>query len=471
MNAERRKKDMAKLWEGRFSKEIDETVNKFNASIFFDKRLIKEDAEGSAAHAAMLGATGIIPPEDAEAIIDGLKKIVEDIETGALEIDETAEDVHSFVEGVLTERIGSAGKKLHTARSRNDQVALDMRLFVKKAAGQVADNLLKLINSLMSAAEKNIGAIMPGYTHLQRAQPVAFSHYMLAYVNMFLRDKDRLVSCVKRADYLPLGSAALAGTSYPIDRKFVAEKLGFKGVCPNSLDGVSDRDFVLEFAFCLSVVMTHLSRLSEEIILWNSSEFGFIELDDAFSTGSSIMPQKKNPDVAELTRGKTGRVYGDLMALLTVMKGLPLAYNKDMQEDKEAIFDAFDTVNMCLTVTAGMIETMKVNASNMEKAAEKGFINATDAADYLTKKGVPFRDAYKISGKLVAECIRKGKTLGELTIEEFKNHSELFEEDIYDELDVKKCAEKRTSYGGGSTASVLVQIEEIKEKLIEKQAG
>ena len=462
---------MAKLWEGRFSKEIDETVNKFNASIFFDKRLIKEDAEGSAAHAAMLGATGIIPPEDAEAIIDGLKKIVEDIETGALEIDETAEDVHSFVEGVLTERIGSAGKKLHTARSRNDQVALDMRLFVKKAAGQVADNLLKLINSLMSAAEKNIGAIMPGYTHLQRAQPVAFSHYMLAYVNMFLRDKDRLVSCVKRADYLPLGSAALAGTSYPIDRKFVAEKLGFKGVCPNSLDGVSDRDFVLEFAFCLSVVMTHLSRLSEEIILWNSSEFGFIELDDAFSTGSSIMPQKKNPDVAELTRGKTGRVYGDLMALLTVMKGLPLAYNKDMQEDKEAIFDAFDTVNMCLTVTAGMIETMKVNASNMEKAAEKGFINATDAADYLTKKGVPFRDAYKISGKLVAECIRKGKTLGELTIEEFKNHSELFEEDIYDELDVKKCAEKRTSYGGGSTASVLVQIEEIKEKLIEKQAG
>lgn len=471
MNAERRKKDMAKLWEGRFSKEIDETVNKFNASIFFDKRLIKEDAEGSAAHAAMLGATGIIPPEDAEAIIDGLKKIVEDIETGALEIDETAEDVHSFVEGVLTERIGSAGKKLHTARSRNDQVALDMRLFVKKAAGQVADNLLKLINSLMSAAEKNIGAIMPGYTHLQRAQPVAFSHYMLAYVNMFLRDKDRLVSCVKRADYLPLGSAALAGTSYPIDRKFVAEKLGFKGVCPNSLDGVSDRDFVLEFAFCLSVIMTHLSRLSEEIILWNSSEFGFIELDDAFSTGSSIMPQKKNPDVAELTRGKTGRVYGDLMALLTVMKGLPLAYNKDMQEDKEAIFDAFDTVNMCLTVTAGMIETMKVNASNMEKAAEKGFINATDAADYLTKKGVPFRDAYKISGKLVAECIRKGKTLGELTIEEFKNHSELFEDDIYDELDVKKCAEKRTSYGGGSTASVLVQIEEIKAKLIKKQAG
>lgn len=471
MNAERRKKDMAKLWEGRFSKEIDETVNKFNASIFFDKRLIKEDAEGSAAHAAMLGATGIIPPEDAEAIIDGLKKIVEDIEAGALEIDETAEDVHSFVEGVLTERIGSAGKKLHTARSRNDQVALDMRLFVKKAAEKVQENLLKLINSLMSAAEKNIGAIMPGYTHLQRAQPVAFSHYMLAYVNMFLRDKDRLVSCVKRADYLPLGSAALAGTSYPIDRKFVAEKLGFKGVCPNSLDGVSDRDFVLEFAFCLSVIMTHLSRLSEEIILWNSSEFGFIELDDVFSTGSSIMPQKKNPDVAELTRGKTGRVYGDLMALLTVMKGLPLAYNKDMQEDKEAIFDAFDTVNMCLTVTAGMIETMKVNASNMEKAAEKGFINATDAADYLTKKGVPFRDAYKISGKLVAECIRKGKTLGELTIEEFKNHSELFEDDIYDELDVKKCAEKRTSYGGGSTASVLVQIEEIKAKLIKKQAG
>ena len=461
---------MAKLWEGRFSKETDATVNDFNASIRFDKRLIKEDIEGSIAHASMLGATGIIGAFDAEAIVNGLKGIAADIESGILTIDESAEDVHTFVEGVLTERIGSAGKKLHTARSRNDQVALDMRLFVKKAAAETVEKTLGLIRSLLGAAEKNVGVIMPGYTHLQRAQPVAFSHYMLAYVNMFLRDKGRIEDCVKRADFLPLGSAALAGTSYPIDRKAVAESLGFGGVCANSLDGVSDRDFVLEFAFCLSALMMHLSRLSEEIILWNTSEFGFIELDDAFSTGSSIMPQKKNPDVAELTRGKTGRVYGDLMALLTVMKGLSLAYNKDMQEDKEALFDAFDTAKLCLTVTAGMIDTMKVNAANMEKASEKGFINATDAADYLTKKGVPFRDAYKCSGELVAECIRKGKTLRELSIEEFKAHNELFENDVYDELDVKNCAEKRTSYGGGSTASVLVQIEEIKEKLIKKQA-
>lgn len=458
---------MAKLWEGRFGKETDAGVNSFNSSIFFDKTLIEEDITGSIAHAEMLGATGIIAAEDAELIVNGLNGILADIKSGILVIDEKAEDVHTFVESVLTERIGAAGKKLHTARSRNDQVALDTRIYVKKKIVSVKNKILRLIKTLVKTAEENIGIIMPGYTHLQRAQPVAFSHYMLAYVNMFMRDKSRLEDCCKRADYLPLGSAALAGTSYPIDRFYVAEKLGFGHVCANSLDGVSDRDFVIEFIFCLSTVMMHLSRLSEEIILWNSSEFGFIELDDAFSTGSSIMPQKKNPDVAELARGKTGRVYGDLMAILTVMKGLPLAYNKDMQEDKEALFDAVDTVEICLPVVAGMIDTMTVRADNMEKAAQKGFINATDVADYLTKKGVPFRDAYKCSGALVAECIRQGKTLNELPLSEYKKFNNLFENDIYRETDIKNCAEKRTSYGGGSNQSVKIQISEIKPFLTE----
>lgn len=458
---------MAKLWEGRFGKETDAGVNSFNSSIFFDKMLIEEDITGSIAHAEMLGATGIIAAEDAELIVNGLNGILADIKSGILVIDEKAEDVHTFVESVLTERIGAAGKKLHTARSRNDQVALDTRIYVKKKIVSVKNKILRLIKTLVKTAEENIGIIMPGYTHLQRAQPVAFSHYMLAYVNMFMRDKSRLEDCCKRADYLPLGSAALAGTSYPIDRFYVAEKLGFGHVCANSLDGVSDRDFVIEFIFCLSTVMMHLSRLSEEIILWNSSEFGFIELDDAFSTGSSIMPQKKNPDVAELARGKTGRVYGDLMAILTVMKGLPLAYNKDMQEDKEALFDAVDTVEICLPVVAGMIDTMTVRADNMEKAAQKGFINATDVADYLTKKGVPFRDAYKCSGALVAECIKQGKTLNELPLSEYKKFNNLFENDIYRETDIKNCAEKRTSYGGGSNQSVKIQISEIKPFLTE----
>ena len=458
---------MAKLWEGRFGKETDAGVNSFNSSIFFDKTLIEEDITGSIAHAEMLGATGIISAEDAELIVNGLNGILADIKSGILVIDEKAEDVHTFVESVLTERIGAAGKKLHTARSRNDQVALDTRIYVKKKIVSVKNKILRLIKTLVKTAEENIGIIMPGYTHLQRAQPVAFSHYMLAYVNMFMRDKSRLEDCCKRADYLPLGSAALAGTSYPIDRFYVAEKLGFGHVCANSLDGVSDRDFVIEFIFCLSTVMMHLSRLSEEIILWNSSEFGFIELDDAFSTGSSIMPQKKNPDVAELARGKTGRVYGDLMAILTVMKGLPLAYNKDMQEDKEALFDAVDTVEICLPVVAGMIDTMTVRADNMEKAAQKGFINATDVADYLTKKGVPFRDAYKCSGALVAECIKQGKTLNELPLSEYKKFNNLFENDIYRETDIKNCAEKRTSYGGGSNQSVKIQISEIKPFLTE----
>ena len=458
---------MAKLWEGRFGKETDAGVNSFNSSIFFDKTLIEEDITGSIAHAEMLGATGIIAAEDAELIVKGLNGILADIKNGILVIDEKAEDVHTFVESVLTERIGAAGKKLHTARSRNDQVALDTRIYVKKKIVSVKNKILRLIKTLVKTAEENIGIIMPGYTHLQRAQPVAFSHYMLAYVNMFMRDKSRLEDCCKRADYLPLGSAALAGTSYPIDRFYVAEKLGFGHVCANSLDGVSDRDFVIEFIFCLSTVMMHLSRLSEEIILWNSSEFGFIELDDAFSTGSSIMPQKKNPDVAELARGKTGRVYGDLVAILTVMKGLPLAYNKDMQEDKEALFDAVDTVEICLPVVAGMIDTMTVRADNMEKAAQKGFINATDVADYLTKKGVPFRDAYKCSGALVAECIKQGKTLNELPLSEYKKFNNLFENDIYRETDIKNCAEKRTSYGGGSNQSVKIQISEIKPFLTE----
>lgn len=458
---------MAKLWEGRFGKETDAGVNSFNSSIFFDKTLIEEDITGSIAHAEMLGATGIIAAEDAELIVKGLNGILADIKSGILVIDEKAEDVHTFVESVLTERIGAAGKKLHTARSRNDQVALDTRIYVKKKIVSVKNKILRLIKTLVKTAEENIGIIMPGYTHLQRAQPVAFSHYMLAYVNMFMRDKSRLEDCCKRADYLPLGSAALAGTSYPIDRFYVAEKLGFGHVCANSLDGVSDRDFVIEFIFCLSTVMMHLSRLSEEIILWNSSEFGFIELDDAFSTGSSIMPQKKNPDVAELARGKTGRVYGDLMAILTVMKGLPLAYNKDMQEDKEALFDAVDTVEICLPVVAGMIDTMTVRADNMEKAAQKGFINATDVADYLTKKGVPFRDAYKCSGALVAECIKQGKTLNDLPLSEYKKFNNLFENDIYRETDIKNCAEKRTSYGGGSNQSVKIQISEIKPFLTE----
>lgn len=456
---------MGKLWAGRFSKETDGQVNDFNSSVSFDKRLYEEDITGSIAHAEMLGATGIIDPEDAEKIVAGLKGILSDIQSGKLEIDPTAEDIHTFNEATLTARIGDAGKKLHTARSRNDQVALDTRMYVKKQCLTVKEETLDLIRALKETAEKHLGVIMPGYTHLQRAQPVAFSHYMLAYANMFLRDIGRVEDCLKRADVLPLGSAALAGTSYPIDRFMVAEKLGFKNICSNSLDGVSDRDFVIEFVSALAMLMMHLSRFSEEIILWGSSEFKFIELDDAFSTGSSIMPQKKNPDVAELVRGKTGRVYGDLMALLTVMKGLPLAYNKDMQEDKELLFDAVDTALACLPVFTGMIKTMTVLSENMEKAAEKGFINATDVADYLTKKGVPFRDAYKCSGALVAYCIQKGKTLNELALKEYKSFHELFEEDLYKEIEIKACAEKRSSYGGGSTASVKTQLAELQKKI------
>ena len=415
----------------------------------------------------MLGATGIIAEEDAEKIVSGLQGILRDLENGDLTIDPDAEDIHTFVESTLTARIGDAGKKLHTARSRNDQVALDARMYVKTAIDELVNEVKTLAEILVEKADTSQGAIMPGYTHLQRAQPVAFSHYLLAYAQMLIRDIGRLKDAKKRADVLPLGSAALAGTSYPIDRNMVAKELGFAEVSANSLDGVSDRDFVIETVSAIATLMTHLSRMSEEIILWSSSEFKFVELDDAFSTGSSIMPQKKNPDVAELVRGKTGRVYGDLMAILTVMKGLPLAYNKDMQEDKEILFDAVDTAKACLPVFGGMVKTMTILPKNMEKAAKEGFINATDVADYLTKKGVPFRDAYKCAGALVKECIKQGKTLDELPLTTYKTFHELFEEDIYQEIDIKACAEKRTSYGGGSPASVKTQLEEWKKRLEE----
>lgn len=458
---------MAKLWTGRFSKEVDKSVNDFNSSVSVDGRLYREDITGSIAHANMLGATGIIAEEDAEKIVSGLQGILRDLENGDLTIDPDAEDIHTFVESTLTARIGDAGKKLHTARSRNDQVALDARMYVKTAIDELVNEVKTLAEILVEKADTSQGAIMPGYTHLQRAQPVAFSHYLLAYAQMLIRDIGRLKDAKKRADVLPLGSAALAGTSYPIDRNMVAKELGFAEVSANSLDGVSDRDFVIETVSAIATLMTHLSRMSEEIILWSSSEFKFVELDDAFSTGSSIMPQKKNPDVAELVRGKTGRVYGDLMAILTVMKGLPLAYNKDMQEDKEILFDAVDTAKACLPVFGGMVKTMTILPKNMEKAAKEGFINATDVADYLTKKGVPFRDAYKCAGALVKECIKQGKTLDELPLTTYKTFHELFEEDIYQEIDIKACAEKRTSYGGGSPASVKTQLEEWKKRLEE----
>jgi argininosuccinate lyase len=456
---------MAKMWAGRFGKDEDASVNDFNSSVGFDARLYAEDIAGSIAHAQMLGKTGIIPAEDAEKITGGLKGILSDLESGTLKIDSDAEDIHMFIEQVLTERIGAAGKKLHTARSRNDQVALDVRIFVKKSIASVKRELIGFSDILVSVAEKHKTAIMPGYTHLQRAQPVTFGHYMMAYAEMFGRDITRLMDCYKRADVMPLGSAALAGTSYPIDRGMVAQTLGFSKVGENSLDGVSDRDFVIEFVFCLSVVMMHLSRLAEEVVLWTSAEFKFLELDDGFATGSSIMPQKKNPDVAELVRGKTGRVYGDLTALLTVMKGLPLAYNKDMQEDKESLFDAVDTVLICLPVFGKMLATAEVLEKNMEKAAEKGFINATDAADYLAKKGMPFRDAYKVSGGLVAECIKRGVTLNALPIEVYKEASGLFEADVYDAIKLSACVEKRASEGGPAYASVTRQITEMKEFL------
>ena len=447
------------LWKGRFSKAVDSRVNDFNSSIRFDQRMIAQDMKGSGVHAAMLARQGIISEADCEAILGGLASIADDLASGALEIDPAAEDVHTFVEQTLTARIGDAGKRLHTGRSRNDQVALDIRLTLRDESVRLQGLIAGLVRVICKKAGENTASVMPGYTHLQRAQPVTFGHALMAYAWMLLRDLGRFVDATRRMDsQCPLGSGALAGTTYPLDRAFTAEKLGFAAPCPNSMDGVSDRDFCIELAAAISTCMMHLSRLSEEIILWCSWEFKFIELDDAFTTGSSIMPQKKNPDVTELIRGKTGRVYGDLNTLLVMMKGLPLAYNKDMQEDKEAVFDAVDTLSLCLTTITPMLDTMRTLPDNMRRAAAAGFINATDCADYLTKKGMPFRDAYKLTGQMVADCIAAGKVLEELTLAEFQSYSPLFGQDVYQAIDLVNCCEGRTSYGGPSAASVKAQI-------------
>lgn len=449
---------MAQLWKGRFKKELAKETNDFNSSIKFDCRMFEEDIKGSIAHATMLGATGIIDKNESEKIVQGLSEIYNDIKTGVLTIDMEAEDIHTFIEGELTARLGQTGKRLHTARSRNDQVALDIRMVLKKEIDEISTKLKELINVLCTKAEENKDTIMPGYTHLQRAQPITFAHHLMAYCAMLCRDLDRLADVKRRMNILPLGSGALAGTTYPLDRNMVADLLGFDDVSANSLDGVSDRDFCIELASALSIIMVHLSRFSEEIIMWCSWEFKFVELDDAFSTGSSIMPQKKNPDIAELVRGKSGRVFGDLTALLTVMKGIALAYNKDMQEDKEAIFDAVDTVKMCLNAFTPMIDTMTVLKDNMRNAAAKGFINATDCADYLVGKGLPFRDAYKATGELVALCIDKGLTLETLPIEEYKAVCDIFDEEVYNAINLEKCVNDRLVVGGPSAQSVDAQI-------------
>lgn len=453
------------MWAGRFSKTLDKTADDFNSSISFDKKMYRQDITGSMAHAAMLGAKNIIGADEADKIIAELEKILFDIENGALEIDENCEDIHMFVEKVLTDRIGDLGKKLHTARSRNDQVALDLRMYLRDKIDEITDMLKKLVAVIADKAEAHKATIMPGYTHLQRAQPITFGHHLMAYAMMFLRDIDRLADAKKRTNVSPIGSCALAGTTYDTDRVFEAEKLGFASVCLNSLDGVSDRDFCVEFLSCASLIMVHLSRFSEEIILWSSWEFKFIELDDAFTTGSSIMPQKKNPDMAELSRGKSGRVFGDLVTMLTVLKGLPLAYNKDMQEDKEAVFDACDTVKMCLEVFTPMLETAKACEDNMKKAASGGFICATDLADYLVRKGLPFRTAYKIVGGAVGKCIAEGKTLETLPMDEYKSLSEVFEPDLYEAIDLSVCVEKRISLGGTSPASVQMQVDFARNEL------
>ena len=448
-----------KLWAGRFSKDVDEGVNDFNSSIRFDNRFYAEDIKGSCTHAAMLAACGIISGEDMEQIVTGLEGIKADMESGALAIDPAAEDIHMFVEAELTKRIGEAGKRLHTARSRNDQVALDIRLYLEGEIRTLSAEVNKLIESLLTVSEIHADTIISGYTHLQRAQPITFGHHLMAYVWMLLRDLGRLGDCKKRMMRdCPLGSGALAGTTYPINREMTSQSLGFARPSANSLDGVSDRDFCMELAAALSILMTHLSRFSEEIILWCSWEFKFIELDDAFATGSSIMPQKKNPDIAELVRGKSGRVFGDLMNLLTVMKGLPLAYNKDMQEDKEAIFDAIDTAKICLSTVTPMIATMTVRGDNMRTAAARGFINATDCADYLVRKGMAFRDAYKITGQLVALCIDRGETLESLELEEYRKFSALFTEDLYESIDLINCTKSRTSFGGPGMVKEQIRL-------------
>ena len=456
---------MAKLWAGRTDGTTEQLADDFNSSIGFDSRMYKEDITGSMAHAMMLGATGIISKEDADTLIGGLEQILSDIESGALAIDMSCEDIHMFVEEVLTERLGNVGKKLHTARSRNDQVALDLRMYLRGQIDGMIAALKKFIGVLADQADAYKTAVMPGYTHLQRAQPIFFGHHLMAYAMMLVRDIERLQDCRKRLNVSPIGCCALAGTTYATDRKLEAEKLGFDDICRNSLDGVSDRDFAVEMLADMATLMMHLSRFAEEVILWSSWEFKFVELSDAYTTGSSIMPQKKNPDMAELIRGKTGRVYGDLMGLLTTLKGLPLAYNKDMQEDKECIFDACDTVNMCIPVFEGMIATMKVNTDRMKQAAGEGFINATDLADYLVKKGLPFRSAYKISGQIVAHCIATKQTLESMPLSEYQSFSDLFEQDLYEDIDLTACAEKRSSEGGTSVASIEAQIAYIKNKL------
>lgn len=458
---------MAKLWAGRFQKETDLVVNDFNSSILFDCRLYKEDITGSIAHATMLGKQGIIEEHEAEKIVEGLKGILKDIEDGKVEFSLDYEDIHMNVEQLLTERIGDTGKRLHTGRSRNDQVALDMRLYVKKEIKEIIKLILGFMKALTAKSRENLDAVMPGYTHLQRAQPTTFAHYMMAYANMLKRDVSRLQDCYERMDEMPLGSGALASTTYPIDRDFVREQLGFARLTDNSLDGVSDRDYCVELLSALSILMMHLSRLSEEIISWCSWEFKFVELDDAYSTGSSIMPQKKNPDVCELIRGKTGRVYGALTTMLTVLKGLPLAYNKDMQEDKEAVFGAIDTVKQCLEVFTPMFSTMTLRRDNMRKAASRGFINATDCADYLTKKGVPFRDAYKTVGRLVNQCIKADETLETMTMRDFAAISNKFGDDVYDALDLRTCVAERKVIGGPAPQEVTRQIDKIAKFIAE----
>ena len=456
---------MEKMWAGRFSKALDSKANDFNSSISFDCKMYKQDILGSIVHAEMLAKQKIITADDRDKIIDGLESILADIENGLLPFDMECEDIHMFVEAELTKRIGESGKRLHTARSRNDQVALDIRMYLRDKSEEIVASLKELIEAVTDKAEENKAVIVPGYTHLQRAQPITFGHHLMAYSQMLLRDISRVKDAVERMNYSPIGSCALAGTTYDTDRFYEAEKLGFYGITENSIDGVSDRDFCVELMSAISLIMMHLSRFSEEIILWSSWEFKYIELDDAYTTGSSIMPQKKNSDMAELVRGKTGRVYGNLFALLTTLKGLPLAYNKDMQEDKEAVFDSIETVLLCLEIFTPMVATMKVKEQNMYKAAQEGFINATDLADYLTKKGMPFRSAYKIVGEIVAECIEKKTVLDELPFEAYKAHSDMFEEDLYGEIALSTCVEKRISAGGTSVASVEAQIDSVRRNL------
>ena len=455
-----------KLWGGRFAGATDSSMDDFNSSIHFDQRLYKQDIKGSMAHAAMLGKQGVIPQEDADLIVKTLGEILQDIEDGKVEFRVDAEDIHMNVETLLIERIGDVGKRLHTGRSRNDQVALDFRMYVMDAIKEIQDMLTKLEETILTVAEANLDTILPGYTHLQRAQPITLAHHMMAYYHMFRRDIDRLSDCYQRTDSMPLGSGALAGTTYPLDRAFVAEQLGFSKVTDNSLDGVSDRDFAIEFCSAMSLIMMHLSRFSEEMVLWSSLEFGFVEMDDAYSTGSSIMPQKKNPDVAELVRGKTGRVYGDLMGLLTVMKGLPLAYNKDMQEDKEAVFDAVDTGKMCIDIFTRMLSTCRFKKETMYKAASKGFTNATDFADYLVKKGTPFRTAHEITGRLVLECLNRGIGIEDLSLAELKElGGDFIEADVYEAISLKTCVEGRKLTGGPAPDTVKADIEKAKAEL------